>query len=321
MGTPGVLPRTTGCCLEIMDTITATSDNYKYHTNNTSDFLAVALGYVTHRRWAIFPCKPRSKYPAFKGSFHNATTNPETIRRWWGGGYKYNIALATGHGLFVLDEDPRHDGDVSLRRLEAEHGPLPDTLAVITVQGGVHRYFRVVGEIRGSAGVIGPGLDVRGDGGYVMLPSSVWENGRAYTWSVDSTNEIAEAPQWLIDLARKKPALSIRERALAAIPRPNGIPVTPGRYGLAALEYEIEILANTAPGGRNHQLNSSSFSLYQLVAGGELDDAEVERRLIEACCQNGLMEDRDNGGPRKIAATINSGKRSGLLQPRSRGGV
>jgi hypothetical protein len=218
--------------------------------------------------------------------------------------------MRTGGGIFVLDADPRHNGDISLRRLEAEHGPLPETREVLTVQGGCHRYFKSTAEIRNSAGKIAPGIDVRGEGGYVMLPPSVWQNGRAYTWSVNSTDTMAEAPQWLIDLACKKPSIS--ERALAAMARPsNGR--TPGAYGAAALEYEIEILANAPPGSRNHQLNRSSFSLYQLVGGGELDGAEVERRLIEACNHNGLIKD---DGLRSVLATIASGRRAGLQHPR-----
>src|SRR5205807_5814228 len=126
---------------------------------------------------------------------------------------------------------------------------------------------------------------------------------------------------WLVELTREKPRAlpTISQRAVAAIKRPtNGARSSAGdAYGAAALEYEIEALASTAPGARNHALNRASFSLHQLVAGGELDGAEVERRLLEAVTTNGLMAD-PHDGPRRVIATINSGARAGLQQPRRR---
>jgi hypothetical protein len=101
-----------------------------------------------------------------------------------------------------------------------------------------------------------------------------------------------------------------------AVPRlPQG--GTPGAYGAAALDREIGDLSRVPPGQRNPALNRASFVLHQLVAGGELDGAEVERRLIDAAFANGLMTDPADG-PRKTMATIRSGARAGLLHPRSR---
>jgi hypothetical protein len=89
----------------------------------------------------------------------------------------------------------------------------------------------------------------------------------------------------------------------------------PGAYGAAALEGEIKVLANTAPGGRNNALNRASFLLHQLVAGGELDGADVERGLLAAAGSNGLIAE---DGLRQVMATIASGRRAGLQTPRSR---
>jgi hypothetical protein len=93
--------------------------------------------------------------------------------------------------------------------------------------------------------------------------------------------------------------------------------LTPGAYGRAALEYEITALAGTLPGARNHALNRAAFSLFQLVAGGELNEAEVLNRLIEASFKNGLMSDPGDG-PSSVNRTIASGRRAGLLHPRCR---
>jgi hypothetical protein len=106
-----------------------------------------------------------------------------------------------------------------------------------------------------------------------------------------------------------------RQHAPAAFRRPPG--ACPGAYGAAALRGEIAALANTAPGNRNNQLNRASFSLHQLVAGGELVAGEVEQALIDAATANGLLAD---DGLRQCMATIKSGGSAGLLHPRSRNG-
>ena len=148
----------------------------------------------------------------------------------------------------------------------------------------------------------------------MIVPPSIHPSGRTYQWSVDSVDNLADAPEWLTQLARKKPAESISERALASIrtPRPSGA------YGAAALDREIEALAATGPGARNCALNRAAFLLFQLVAGGELDRDRVTERLIDACHRNGLVED---DGWRTVLATMRSGMRAGLQRPRSRSGA
>lgn len=96
---------------------------------------------------AVFPLIPRSKDPATKRGFYDATTNPATIRRYWRQADR-NIGIATGavSGFWILDIDPP-DGEQHIRRLEAEHGALPPTRMVITGRGGKHLWFRYVGPI------------------------------------------------------------------------------------------------------------------------------------------------------------------------------
>ena len=158
------------------------------------------------------------------------------------------------------------------------------------------------------------GVDVKADGGYVAAPPSVHPNGKIYRW-IDASIEPTHAPGWLLQLARKKPAPTISERALSTIRPRNG---QPNAYGLAALDREIEAVAATLPGMRNNALNSAAFRLFQLVAGGELDRAQVIERLIDACHRNGLIE---GDGWRSVMTTIFSGARAGLQHPRSRSGA
>ena len=76
---------------------------------------------------------------------------------------------------------------------------MPPTVESITARGR-HIFFKWPGwDIRNSVGALAPGIDVRGNGGYVVVPPSVHPSGRRYTWSVDSANAFAAAPQWLLD--------------------------------------------------------------------------------------------------------------------------
>jgi hypothetical protein len=131
---------------------------------------------------------------------HDATPNLDRIHAWWGSCRDLNIGLACGEpsGLFVVDFDGA-EGEASLRILEQIYCPLPPTREVITGRnGGRHAYFKLgKHKIRNSAGKLGVGVDVRGSGGYVLLPPSIHPSGRPYCWSVDSAEHIATAPEWL----------------------------------------------------------------------------------------------------------------------------
>jgi hypothetical protein len=151
---------------------------------------------------AIFPCQPRGKSPVSRDGFKAATTNTNHIDTWWSAGPDCNIGIATGtpSGFWVLDIDGE-EGELSLRELEQASGALPNTVEAITGKGR-HCYFRIGehGSVGVSAGQIANGLDIRGDGGYVLAPPSVHPSGRVYAWSVDSAKDFAEAPDWLYAL-------------------------------------------------------------------------------------------------------------------------
>lgn len=272
------------------------------------NLLSTTLDYAA-LGWLVFPCKPGAKVPAFSGGFKNATGNPATVRRYFGSSTPYNIGIATGvaSGVFVLDVDGAI-GAAALVSLEAVHGELPPTRTSVTARG-LHLWFRCVDELRSSAGKIGRGLDIRADGGYALAPPSRHPDGPLYRWS----NSLPPAlpPAWLIRFAQHRPALQGPVKPIPPIRRVNAT----SAYGAVALEREIKALASTAPGGRNHALNRASFSLHQLVAGGELEDAEVRHRLLEAAIANGLVKD---DGARAVLATITSGARAGMKHPRGR---
>jgi hypothetical protein len=246
--------------------------------------------------------------PACPRGFYDATANPATLQRWFAR-YDYNVGIRTGVAsqIFILDVDG-DCGFASLADLEFEHGRLPSTLASRTATGR-HYWFICPDPLPCSTGKIGPGLDIRGDNGYVVGPPSLHPSGRKYSW-LDATVAPAMAPDWLIRLARQR---KLVERCNLVPPPPRFGP--PGAYGRAALDREVASLAAAAPGGRNAALNRAAFRLFQLVAGGELDASDVERSLCNACVSNGLAKD---DGWTAVRKTIQSGARAGLQHPRAR---
>lgn len=157
---------------------------------------------IAQHGMSVFPLRPRAKTPLTLHGYKDASTDMATVQQWWETYPDANIGIATGavSGCFVLDIDG-DDGEASLRTLEALHGALPPTVEVITGGGGRHLYFQYPNRtVPNSASRIGAGLDIRGDGGYVVAPPSVHESGRAYIRSVDSQTSIVAAPQWLLGL-------------------------------------------------------------------------------------------------------------------------
>jgi Bifunctional DNA primase/polymerase, N-terminal len=272
-----------------------------------SDVLLNSALEYAKRGWFVFPCRPRTKEPAIERGFYNSTTNPETIKRYWSERDR-NVGIRTGvaSGFWVLDIDG-DDGAASLRALEVKHGRLPATREVITERGR-HLWFRCTREVKCSTSKIAPGIDTKGDGGYVMAPSSIHPSGHRYAWLNDSI-ELAIAPDWLLDALRKPIPLPTSERSL---PQVRG----PSRYGRAALERECKSLAAMLPDtGRNSALNLKAFRLGQLVAGGELFLDEVIKHLLYACFRNQLVADTSQ---RAVLATIASGLNAGMKSPRTR---
>jgi hypothetical protein len=151
------------------------------------------------RGLSIFPCSPRAKTPATAHGVKDATTDLAVIRHWWQTEPTCNVAVATGasSGVFVVDVDGL-DAEAELRRLETEYGNLSCSVEVITARGR-HIYFKTPGvPVRNSVAKVAPGIDVRGEGGYVLVPPSIHPSGRPYYWSVDTANAFAEAPEWLV---------------------------------------------------------------------------------------------------------------------------
>lgn len=150
--------------------------------------------------FAVFPLKYRDKVPLTRNGCKDATTDAAQIKAWWQKYPNANIGLATGsvsQNVFVIDldidEDRGIDGYHSLEDWQREHGDFPETWTAITGRGGYHLYYRGNGKIKNRAGII-DGVDIRGNGGYVVAPPSIHKNGRRYEWEYSPDEfELAKA--------------------------------------------------------------------------------------------------------------------------------
>lgn len=140
---------------------------------------------------SVFPLKARDKVPVTSTGFKVATMDTGQIERWWNECPNYNIGIATGAvsgGLFVIDldidEEKGKNGYEVLKDWQREHGELPETWQSITGRGGYHIFYKDASTIKNRANLY-EGVDIRGDGGYIVAPPSVHPNGNRYEWELD----------------------------------------------------------------------------------------------------------------------------------------
>jgi len=163
------------------------------------------------RGWSPIPLVPRDKRPLLPWEpYRHRRPRPGELVAWRRRWPEANVGVVTGvvSDLVVLDVDPDKGGEASLAELEARFGPLPATLVVRTGGGGRHLWFRHPGEPVPCAVGLRPGLDVRGDGGYVVAPPSIHPSGRPYRFEEAAAREPAPLPGWLLALlaeARPRP--------------------------------------------------------------------------------------------------------------------
>jgi len=219
----------------------------------------VALKYAA-LGWLVLPVKPRDKTPLTAHGLKDATTDHKVIKRWFARWPDANIAIRTGpeSGFAVLDIDVKSGGFDSLEMLAHKHGVLPDTMVSKTGGGGRHYFFKYpINGFKNSAGKIAPGVDTRGDGGYVVAPPSIHSSGRQYEWQdvyIDKIKptDLAEVPSWLLGLLTE--------------PKQN-IPKQPDRNGDGKIK----------PGSRNNDLTSLAGKLRR----DGLAPAAIQAALLE----------------------------------------
>ena len=155
-----------------------------------SIYLETALEYL-QKKWPVFPVMPKGKAPLgalVPQGFQDATTDEAQVRAWWERQPDANIGLPTGAatGFDVLDIDAHSGGGETLEDWYTLHGRLPHTVESQTGGGGRHIFFHHYDGVKSSVKKIAPGIDVRGEGGYIVAPPSMHESGRRYEWELSS---------------------------------------------------------------------------------------------------------------------------------------
>ena len=250
-------------------------------------------------------CESPGKHPATRHGVHDATTDPVLIGEWWRRSPGANVGIATGaaSGLIVVDVDLPKGGRESLQALVAAGRQLAPTLTSHTGGRGLHLFYgrpegvaipNAAGRLPGLPEAL-PGIDLRGDGGYVVAPPSTHVSGRPYRWD---RRHIADLPSWIVPRW-------IGPARTATFALTGGA----SAYGAGALTAELERVRGLAVGQRNDGLNRAAFCLGRLVGGGELSEALVVQTLLCAALAVGLSE-------YEASATIRSGLRAGMAIPR-----
>lgn len=248
-------------------------------------------------------CGSPAKHPRIRGGLNSASADPAQVAEWWKRWPRANIGIRTGapSGLVVIDVDPAHGGADSLRNLERRNEPLPETLSVVTGSRGAHLYFEHPGgQVRNDAGrCLGPGLDVRGDGGYIVAPPSLHAAGRRYQWHEPGV-DLSPLPDWLHQrLVHREPV-----RRAAPI-------VCDHEYAQRALDRAATAVAHAPEGTRNSTLNRAAYRMGRLVETGATARHTVENALEAAAVASGLSVTESRA---TIASGLNASGRRGVRE-------
>src|SRR5699024_9740237 len=171
------------------------------------------MAYAKSLKWSVFPLIPSGKKPLTGNGFYNATTNVNQIFQWWQDTPRANIGVPAGkkNGFFVLDVDVKRDesGEVisngfeTLEHLTDQYGDLPETVQQFSGSGeGIHYLFKYHTGIKNEVNLLS-GLQIRGEGGYIVVEPSIHESGNQSNCELSShrsESTIAEAPQRLLDM-------------------------------------------------------------------------------------------------------------------------
>jgi len=263
----------------------------------TMTMLEAALWYA-ERGLAVFPCAPNTKVPfAGTSGLKEATTNEGQIKAWWEKSPEANVAIATGSrsGIYVIDVDAP-SSEIMPR--------LPETWIARTRSGGWHYVYALPdgglpNTAKNNANALGPDVDTRGDGGYILVWPSVVE-GKPYAWinDIDPT----PLPSWIVE--------KLTPRQTAMVVHRNAYRLTASSWATRAVDEEVTTLRAVQKGGRNHALARAAFKLGQICGAGHLSFGVAHDELAAVAHAWGE-------GVSKSIKTIKRCMKAGALRPRS----
>ena len=264
------------------------------------------------------------KRPCFEAWQQAGTTDPTIIEKWWSKFPDAAPAIALGKANLVIVDPDRHgdiDGVANFAKLIEDHD-LPVGPIINTAGGGKHYIFRQPesGEPLGnSRGDLPDGIDVRGNGGFIIAVGAVRPDGAVYAPD-EHGPDLAEAfknrsipvlPEFLERVIRTKRSSKAITKTQDAGPRPA--PTTrENAYARATLDGCATELENATKGGRNNLLNTVAYRMGRLLAADWIDKSTVIERLGKAAKSCGLVAD---DGVEPVLKTINSGLRAGAEEP------
>lgn len=264
-----------------------------------------ALEYADKFKWHVFPLAPRAKTPLTAHGFKDATTDAAQINQWWEQHPDANIGVACGaSNLVVIDVDGA-EGINNWNALQERHAlDVSKTVVQRTGSGQGYQIFFLAPadvDIRNSAGKLAKGIDVRAQGGYVVIPPSIHPSGNQYEWEHDPQSfEIQPLPDALLKLLTEPAPKLTNGNGNGNGPRAHDA------YIHAAIDGELANLRAAHNGTRNHTLNTAAFNLATLG----LAQNEIATLLEPVALEVGLS-------PQETRKTIASGHRAGAQQPRA----
>jgi hypothetical protein len=266
---------------------------------------------LAKRGFCVFPLVANGKTPATLHGYQDASADERRAADLWRRRTDANIGIACGaSGLVVIDVDVKRqvDGWDSLTAAMDRLGQLPGpTRMASTPSGGAHLYFRAPEgvEIRNSAGKLGPGLDVRARGGYVVAPPSAID-GKRYRW------DITEPAKVLPHAWAKAMEVPVRKAPEGRLPIAQHTDRRTRRYCVVANERACKDLRDRPLGVRNEAILRYGTSMGGLIHTGGITEQEIIDGMHWACSHWDIRE-RDI---RKDLGTLGRGVEWGRQHPR-----
>lgn len=243
-----------------------------------------------------------------------ATDSVEVVKQWLEETPDMGLAVATGlpSGILVCEYDPKNGGDQSYQEWAAEHGAF-ETETNMSPGGGYHFILQMPNfDVRNIHGKLAPGIDVKGTGGYHVVPPTTSDKG-SYT-KIDERNP-ALTPDWFRD------KLFQYQSRNKWIDNPGILrPVERKEFNADALsdeetervertvDYWCNRIRNAPDGNQNTLIYTATRCLFSLCFAGLLDEELAEDAILEACEEGGHP-------PHRAATSIASGKSMALANP------
>ena len=263
---------------------------------------AIALGVP------VFACDA-NKRPLTEHGFKDATTDPAAIRRMFRDPRAVMIGMPTGEAtsLVVVDVDMK-EGQQGGAWLDANSHRMPQTRTIRTGSGGLHIYLTWPGQrVKNSASKIAPNVDVRDDGGYVIVPPSPG-------YAIADNAPVSEVPDWLLPALCPPEPDRLPAAGHSVGPRQNA----PRREGASALGNEAlnercHEIRTAGDGSKHRAINEAAFAVGGLVSAGEIEEAHAWAELRDALAAI-LPRCKDQRAAEK---TLARAFREGMARPQS----